>query len=355
MTTCREVQDLLPGYADARLAVDDLAIVRGHLAGCAGCADERAALERTDALLGAAFSDHPWGDAGVESLVLGLRARAQAQAARRPDRHDDRRPDRHDDRRGPGGGVWVAAAALLLTAGALLWPGSSTPVAPAATTSVALARAGAGLMRAEGEGAFASVDAGEVLRGGERLIAVAPGAHVRLDDGTRVELYPDTEVVLQADADGGVTVALGGLDGEVYCEVAPRQAPFRVAARGLDVQVLGTRFLVNHGRQVSRVVVLEGRVLASTHGDRRVLGLDDAAEAHEGEQALRTSRVTGPSWGLWVPRVNDELRRRFSAPDQQPASRPPAETSPLDELPPAPPPPSDLDTPIVPPAPHPPR
>lgn len=346
MSTCREVKELLPGYVDARLPTDDLAIVRGHLDACAGCARERAALERTDALLGAAFSDHPWGDAGVESLVLALRAKAQATT-----RRDDR--DDRDDRSGRSGSVWVAAAAVLLTAGAILWPGApGTHDAPVVASAPApLGQAGPGLMRAGDDGAFEVVAEGATVRAGERLVAVAPGAQVRLDDGSRVQLYPDTEVVLRDDPDGGVTVALGGLDGEVYCEVAKRKAPLRVSARGLDVQVLGTRFLVNHGRQVSRVVVLEGRVLASTLGDRRVLQRDDAAEAHEGEQALRTSRVTGPVWGLWVPRVADELRQRFPA-QETPVAPPPVETSPLERpAPPTPPPPSELDNPIVPPAP----
>lgn len=345
MSTCREVKELLPAYVDARLPVDDLAIVRGHLDGCAGCARERGALERTDALLGAAFSDHPWGDAGVESLVLALRAKAQS-VTEKASRDDDERPGR-------SGGVWVAAAAVLLTAGALLWPSAPRDDAGlVAAAPTVLAQAGAGLMRAGADGAFEVVAEGAPVREGDRLVAVAPGASVRLDDGSRVQLYPDTEVALRADQDGGVTVALGGLDGEVYCEVAKRRAPFRVAARGLDVQVLGTRFLVNHGRQVSRVVVLEGRVMAATRGDRRVLERDDAAEAHEGEQALRTSRVTGPLWGLWVPRVADELRQRFATPEQAPsAPPPPVETSPLEQPAPPPAPPSELDNPIVPPAP----
>ncbi len=347
MSTCREVKELLPGYVDARLPVDDLAIVRGHLDGCAACARERGALERTDALLGAAFSDHPWGDAGVESLVLTLRAKAQESTER------SGRPARDDERPGRSGGVWVAAAAVLLTAGALLWPSASrTPDGPTVAAAPAvLGRAGPGLMRAGADGAYETVAEGAPVRDGERFVAVAQGACVRLDDGSRVDVHPDTELALRTEADGGLTVALGGLDGEVYCEVARRAAPFRVAARGLDVQVLGTRFLVNHGRQLSRVVVLEGRVMASTRGDRRVLERDDAAEAHEGEQALRTSRVTGPLWGLWVPRVADELRTRFAAPTRPEPSPPPVETSPLERPAPPAPPPSELDNPIVPPAP----
>src|SRR5689334_1450442 len=111
--TCREVKGLLPAYVDARLASDDLAIVRAHLDGCDACARERSALERTDGLLSAALSDHPWDDAGVESLVVGLRARARAQVLERP-------AQPVVSARGASGasGVWVAAAAVLLAAGA---------------------------------------------------------------------------------------------------------------------------------------------------------------------------------------------------------------------------------------------
>lgn len=354
MSTCREVKELLPGYVDARLPVDALATVRGHLEACADCARERAALERTDALVEAALSDHPWNDAGVESLVLDLRERARAQATTTQATTQATTPRRDDERPGRGAG-WAAAAAVLVAAGALLWSSGREPqpVGVVAVAPATLGRAGSGLMRAGRDGAYEVVAEGDPVRAGDRLLAVAEGAQVRLDDGTRVLIHPDTEVALRAEQDGGVTLALGGLDGEVYCEVAKRRAPFRVSARGLDVEVLGTRFLVNHGRQASRVVVLEGRVMASTLGDRKVLERDDVAEAREGEQALRTSRVTGPVWGQWVPSVAEELRRRFTTPAAPtPPPAPPVERSPLDP-PPAPPgpPQGELDNPVVPPSP----
>lgn len=340
--TCREIVGLLPAHIDERLPQDDLAIVRGHLAACEPCARERAALERTDGLLGAALSDHPWHDAGLESLVLGLRTRVRAQVTG---------PRTHT--RGPssGSGLWIAAAAVLLVAGGLAWRAGPETVTPGPGDVAAgprtLARAGEGLMRAGEGGAFSALSVGDVVHAGERLVAIAPGAHVILEDETRVELYPDTEIALTDDADGGVTVAMGGLDGEVYCEVSKRKRPFRVAARGLEVSVVGTRFLVNHGARVSRVVVLEGRVLASTQSDRRSLVADDAVEAREGEQELHASRVTAPVWGLWVPRVADELKQRFAGTPTTTAPAP-TEPSPLAPTPPSPP-VTDLDTPVLPP------
>lgn len=341
--TCRDIVGLLPAHIDERLPQDDLAIVRGHLAACDACARERAALERTDGLLGAALSDHPWHDAGVESLVLGLRARVRAQVTAP-------RTGTRTHTRGPSS-VWIAAAAVLLVAGGLAWRGGPEAVTPPGEASVGprtLARAGEGLMRAGEGGAFGALAVGDVVRAGERLVAIAPGAHVVLEDDTRVELYPDTEISLTDDADGGVTVAMGGLDGEVYCEVSKRKRPFRVAARGLEVSVVGTRFLVNHGARASRVVVLEGRVFASTRTDRRALGADDAAETREGEQELHTSRVTAPVWGLWVPRVADELKQRFAGTTPTAPAPAPAEPSPL-APPPPPPHATDLDTPVLPP------
>lgn len=339
--TCREIVGLLPAHNDERLPQDDLAIVRAHLAACDACARERAALERTDGLLGAALSDHPWHDAGVETLVLGLRTRLRAQVTAP-------RAGTRTHTRGPSS-VWIAAAAVLLVAGGLSWRGEPDAVTtPGAPSPRALARAGEGLICAGEEGTFRALAAGDEIRAGERLVANARGAHVVLEDQTRIELYPDTEVTLSDDADGGVTVAMGGGDGELYCEVSKRTRPFRVAARGLEVSVVGTRFLVNQGRTASRAVVLQGRVIASTRSDRRALGADDAVEARAGEQELYASRVTAPVWGLWVPRVADELKQRFAGTTPTTTAPAPAEPSPLAPTPPAPP-ATDLDTPVLPP------
>lgn len=319
--TCIEIQGLLPRYVDGRLPQDDLAIVRAHLAGCTPCGRERGATEQVDAVLEAAYSDHPFGDAGVEALVAALPIREMAaRHAARPARAE--RP-----RVAPG--PWAAAAAVALVAGGLLWgrPDGAPVQQPVGAPAPVLAAAGGGLMRVGGgDRGSQLLEQGTPVRSEERLVAVASPAWLTLPDGSRVDVCADTEVALRQDADGGLRVVLGGQDGEVYCEVARRSRPFRVAARGLEVQVLGTRFLVNQGVRSARLVVLEGRVLATSSSDRRVVTADEGVEARDGEALLVGLRVEDPRWGRWVPRVADELRRRF-APSG--AAAPASEPSPL--------------------------
>jgi hypothetical protein len=74
----------------------------------------------------------------------------------------------------------------------------------------------------------------------------------------------------------------------------------------------------------------------------------EMARARAGEQELYASRVTAPVWGLWVPRVADELKQRFAGTPPTTTAPAPAEPSPLAPTPPAPP-ATDLDTPVLPP------
>ena len=66
---CIGIQERLSAYLDSRLPADELASIREHLTACDPCQTERRALERTDALVAAAVSDHPFGDAFVAELL----------------------------------------------------------------------------------------------------------------------------------------------------------------------------------------------------------------------------------------------------------------------------------------------
>lgn len=336
--TCADVKELLPRHQHGRLAADDAAIVDRHVAGCAACAAEHEAGDRVDRVLTAAFSDHPFDD----PAALVARVRAAANAG----------PRRHLERRRPAG-LWTAAAAVgLLALGlGLLRSADEKP-----TPGSGPAPARAVVARASGQGkSLQRVSTGEraealptdaTVREGDHLVAVGGEAQLQLDDGTKIEVAPDTEVALRRDADGGSTLVIEGQDGEVYCEVSKRERPLRVLAGGLEVAVLGTRFVVHKGTRGSRVMVLEGRVVATSASDRRILGADEGVEARESEPLFTRLKLESPDLARWVPRLRDELARRF--PVDAPAAPTQPSPPPLPTLP-APPIDPGLDTPVTPP------
>lgn len=293
---CQHVHELLPRLTDERLAQDEVALVRAHLGACAGCAAEARASERTDAIIAAAVSDHPFGDEAVEKLLLQLPIRASAQRM-----HG--RPTR-----GAGLGLGAAAAAALLVAGGLfLLPERRTGTGEQVAEAPVVGKATGVMRKGSGEG-FERLAPGTPVRAGELLVAVETPARIELEGGTKVDLHADTELSLRQDADGGLTVALGVAGGEVLCEVSKRTTPFRVSARGVEAEVLGTRFLVHQGAKVSRVVVHRGLVRVSAHGESRRLGPDEAAEVRPEVRGLELLKVTALQYGAWHPAVAEEAR-----------------------------------------------
>jgi ferric-dicitrate binding protein FerR (iron transport regulator) len=301
---CDRVQEQLSAYLDSRLGTDELARIRTHLDGCDGCRAERQALERTDALVAAAVSDHPFGDAFVSELLGKLPVHTLAAAPVRGSVHAE-----GSARSRPVGiGFAALAAGLLLAVGLNLT--SAPPPSIVSAVPVVVAKAGVGLVLL-GEHGGALADGAEVMAG-DRVVAVQTPASLTLADGTRVDLHADTEVALVRDADGGLTVAFSESEGKVFCHVAKQSAaPFRVRVRGLEVSVLGTQFIVEQRNASSSVTVVEGRVLAEARADRRTLGAGDQAEAfpHVGSGRLGLSRVTARRHGLWVPQLAAEQAR----------------------------------------------
>ena len=66
---CHDVQDRLSSYLDDELSTDALVGVRTHIVDCGDCSERRDAMARVDDLIGASLSDHPFGDAAVESIL----------------------------------------------------------------------------------------------------------------------------------------------------------------------------------------------------------------------------------------------------------------------------------------------
>lgn len=321
-----------------------------------------AALEAEfDEILGAAFADHPFGDAAVEQILAGLPPLEGTSelAPTRPTLQDQEPQGILISPRWLVGAVALAAALLL---GGMLLDLVSPKSAAPAQTKIALREVvgtvGPGFMRLADarEGSNTTLAEGDALHLEDTLVAIGHPAELRMSDGTRVSVHADTELRLERAVDGGLSVRLTGAEGRVFCEVAKqKQGAFRVHAQGLDVKVLGTRFVVEQGVRASRVTVVEGRVEARGSVDMLVLGAGDQAEA-----ALATSwrlgqtQVTARRAALWVPalRAEQEALDRSAAakstqpvqrPRPRPTSRPPANEAPVGS--------AGLDQPVSPPKP----
>lgn len=312
-----------------------------------------------DALLEAAFADHPFGDAAVEQILAGLPGDVSSEA-----------PAQAPASEAPAEGIlisprWLvgaaALAAALLLGGLLLDLIAPKPAAPTQTKVAVrevVGEVGAGFMRLADarEQSNDTLAEGSDLHLGDTLVAVGHPAELRLSDGTRVSVHADTELRLERAIDGGLSVRLTGAEGRVFCEVAKqKQGAFRVHAQGLDVKVLGTRFVVDQGVRASRVTVVEGRVEARGSVDAIVLGAGDQVEATQATGwRLGLTQVTPRRAALWVPALKAEqeaLDRETAAKSAQPSHRPrprPTSRPPADEAPVGS---AGLDQPVSPPKP----
>jgi ferric-dicitrate binding protein FerR (iron transport regulator) len=125
--------------------------------------------------------------------------------------------------------------------------------------------------RGSGEaGAAAGFNTLTTPRGGQYMLL--------MEDGTRVWLNAASSLRFPAVFEGKERKV--ELKGEAYFEVAPNAAqPFKVAVRGMEVQVLGTHFNVMAYTDEAAVqtTLLEGAVKIHTAGQARLL--------HPGQQA----------------------------------------------------------------------
>lgn len=125
---------------------------------------------------------------------------------------------------------WVAAAAIALLAGSLLWLQR-----PATKTA-------------------AAVHSREIAN---------TSTHVRkitLADGSQLWLTPGSVVTIPDDYNGLVRKVI--LSGEAYFEVAPHAAPFQVNAGGLEATVLGTHFNIEAypGETTTGIALSAGKI-----------------------------------------------------------------------------------------------
>jgi hypothetical protein len=225
---CEGFRALLPAHRAGALTAERRLLLEDHLRECVPCRRARRELDRAGAA--------PAAPAPVRHAVGGRSWRLAAALA----------------------GVAVGGAALWLALGG----GIASPTAEVRVIEGDLLAFDAGVARPLAAGAIF----------GEGL-AVRTGAASRavlvLEDGSRVEMAPRSEVSLDRRRDG-VVVALGR--GNVIVEAAEqRRGHLYVRTDDCLVSVVGTIFSVAHGTRGSRVSVLDGEVRVDHGAELAVL------------------------------------------------------------------------------------
>lgn len=145
---------------------------------------------------------------------------------------------------------------------------------------------------------------------------------IALEDGSRVQLGPDSAIASELSA-GTRTVRL--LAGEIYLDVAHDEArPFHVVSRDLDVRVLGTAFNVRVSDDGTEVGLERGSVNASGavagHAVDETLAPGDLVAVDRETGQTRKEKIAPEDIGAWrsqrlivsnatIGSVIDEIRR----------------------------------------------
>jgi ferric-dicitrate binding protein FerR (iron transport regulator) len=300
---CEDARLLISRELDHELPAADLSRLGTHLEHCAPCRAERAGFQRVDALVTDALAAHPFDQSMVRDIVRMAESRHASVAAPRA-----AEPPRGLLVKFRAAGLVVAAAAAVVAVGLSLQSTAPIVTGPETEARPVVARAyGTGLRIAvDGKqtaidlapGQYREVHSGElILNGGGRVAALV------LEDGTRVDMRPDTAVTLRRERDGGTTVALTTNNGEVFCEVAKQNRPFRVTSGSLTATVLGTKFFVRSTGRESSVGVIEGRVRVASPSEQVVLSARQ--EAILGERPLLVARPLANEREqlVWNPRI----------------------------------------------------
>jgi uncharacterized protein (TIGR03435 family) len=108
-----------------------------------------------------------------------------------------------------------------------------------------------------GRAGWSSLDRGESVRSG------AEPREITLDDGSRVEMRPDSELSLERAVDG---IGINLHSGSIIVNAAKQHGGhLYVRTKDMTVSVVGTVFVVNAAADGSRVGVIEGEVRVTEH------------------------------------------------------------------------------------------
>lgn len=165
-------------------------------------------------------------------------------------------------------------------------------------SEIVLADADAGQIAQQGGATVQKTANGQIVYAGAgeppaepvfHTIAIPRGGHysLTLPDGTRIWLNASTKLRFPASFTGAERIV--ELEGEAYFEVARNERqPFRVKARGLDVDVLGTHFnvMAYADEPAIQTTLLEGKVRLSNGKQAVVLQPGQEGRLTERQQLL---------------------------------------------------------------------
>lgn len=281
MTEHRPKTAALLAYAEDVLSEAGRARVERHLASCAVCRQELAAIRLYDTLVDDVDDEAPALDFDRMELTLAREAQRVSTQMQQVKRRRARWP-----------AVALAAAAAALLAW-LAWPRPASPPvaeapsepeptveAPVVEESPALSPVVTLASAALADGAPLAV--GAVLPEGAALATEAGGlAHVRLVDGTGFAMRAESAVRLTRAREDGVELTLER--GQVAHQVGQfaHQSRYVVLAGGYEVQVVGTRFVVSYVDTELGVDLAEGALEIRTP-DGETVRLDAPARWRSG-------------------------------------------------------------------------
>ena len=125
-------------------------------------------------------------------------------------------------------------------------------------------------------------------------------SRLTLSDGTKVWVNANTRIVYPAEFTGKQREIY--VDGEIFLDVVHDDRPFIARTKGLNVEVMGTRFNVcaYDSRKLERVVLVEGsvQVADNTGGNKRVLEPKQMYEVAGGE--TRVEEVDVRKYASWI-------------------------------------------------------
>lgn len=302
MTSHRPKTAALLAYAEDLLSADGRRRVEGHLAGCAICRAELAAIELYEQMIDD-VDQEPMPEIDFSRMELPL-AR-EAERISREIRAGQRR-----SRALPWALIAAAAAALLAFWG---WPReSAAPIAehvepaPAPEAPVQLEAEFLAPIVTLSAGAAHLGDSERVLLPGDEVpegAALRTGEdgslHVRLRDGTAIGIAHDTIATLTRAREDEIRLELerGTLNQEVaHLESGSR---YVVLCAGYEVEVTGTRFVVSYLEGVVGVDLAEGSLdLRTPEGETIPLEAParwrSSGSAAQGESEVVESELVEP-------------------------------------------------------------
>ena len=125
-------------------------------------------------------------------------------------------------------------------------------------------------------------------------------SRLTLSDGTKVWVNANTRIVYPAEFTGKQREIY--VDGEIFLDVVHDNRPFIVRTKGLNVEVMGTRFNVcaYDNREMERIVLVEGsvRVVDNASRNKTVLEPEQMYEAAGGE--ARVEEVDVRKYASWI-------------------------------------------------------